>query len=380
MAAIKLTHGLRQAMEGVLVELRGAFSASRATMVFEDLSSGGLHVWSLASQGATLQYVPAPPSDRDLWWFPVPVAGSVWFVTRRRGGLRVVGDGPASYPSPPSDEALARCLGSGRRLIAGEVRLGDEWRGRLFLHDPSGPRDHRARRWLAGMLPQVGSALYSLYLLGRLRERATAVERTRIARELHDGLIQSLVGLEMRLDVLRRRPGLEGQLAGELAEIQEQLHEEAVGTRELMQQIRPVEADGRDLPDLLASMADRYRRDTGIDARFTCEPSDVRMPPRVARELVRVAQEALVNARKHSRARHVVVELREAADAWRLTVDDDGRGFEFEGRFTLDELDRARRGPLVIKQRVRGMGGSLTLDSSPGRGTRLEVTVPRSAP
>ena len=65
------------------------------------------------------------------------------------------------------------------------------------------------------------------------------------------------------------------------------------------------------------------------------------------------------------------------AAAWRLAVDDNGRGFDFYGRFSLDELDQARRGPLVIKQRVRGMGGTLALASTRGHGSRLEVTVPR---
>ena len=105
--------------------------------------------------------------------------------------------------------------------------------------------------------------------------------------------------------------------------------------------------------------------------------TDVSLAPRQARELVRIVQEALVNIRKHSGARTVVLRLTAADDGLVLTVDDDGRGFQFEGRLNLDELDAARRGPLVIKERVRVLGGTMRIDSAPGRGSRLEIFVPR---
>jgi signal transduction histidine kinase len=146
-----------------------------------------------------------------------------------------------------------------------------------------------------------------------------------------------------------------------------------------MQELKPLDVSAGDLPGQLASAADRFRRDTSIVTTFVCDLNDVRIAPRAAREILRIAQEALVNVRKHSGARNVVLRFAADDDRWRLTVDDDGRGFEFAGRHTLDELDAARRGPLVIKERVRGLGGALTIDSTPGRGARVEVDVPRSA-
>ena len=145
-----------------------------------------------------------------------------------------------------------------------------------------------------------------------------------------------------------------------------------------MQQLKPVELGVGDLPGRLASTADRFRRDTSIDTNFICDLDDVQIAPRVGREILRIAQEALVNVRKHSGARHVLLRFGAEGDHWRLTVDDDGQGFEFAGRYSLDQLDAERRGPVVIKERVRGLGGTLTVDSTPGRGTRLEVDVPRS--
>jgi signal transduction histidine kinase len=123
----------------------------------------------------------------------------------------------------------------------------------------------------------------------------------------------------------------------------------------------------------------RFERDTGIAARFTTDLADITLPPRVCHELVRIVQEALVNVRKHGAAHHVMVRLAARDGRIRLEIDDDGRGFAFEGQLTHVELDALRRGPRVIKERVRAIGGELTVDSAPGRGATLRITVPQEA-
>ena len=100
------------------------------------------------------------------------------------------------------------------------------------------------------------------------------------------------------------------------------------------------------------------------------------MPPGVCRELARITQEALVNVRKHSRAKHVLVRLGSARGNTTLVVEDDGQGFSFTGRLSQEEMDAARKGPVVIRERVRFISGELTIESNPGQGARLEVSVP----
>jgi signal transduction histidine kinase len=101
------------------------------------------------------------------------------------------------------------------------------------------------------------------------------------------------------------------------------------------------------------------------------------MPHPVFRELARIVQEALVNVRKHSQARQVLVRLGTKNGNWKVEIEDDGRGFPFEGRLSQHELETTGKGPLVIKERVRLIAGELTIESSPGRGSRLEITVPQ---
>ena len=101
------------------------------------------------------------------------------------------------------------------------------------------------------------------------------------------------------------------------------------------------------------------------------------MPPATCRELARVVQEGLVNIRKHSGAHSALVSFAAQNGSWKLVINDDGKGFPFAGRFHLSELDDFRRGPTVIKERIRAVGGDLLIESTPGRGSRLEITVPQ---
>jgi signal transduction histidine kinase len=128
---------------------------------------------------------------------------------------------------------------------------------------------------------------------------------------------------------------------------------------------------------LLSDTVERFQRETGISARFLSELEVLDMPQQICRELARIVQEALVNVRKHSQARQVLVRLAAGNSAWSLTVEDDGRGFPFSGTLSHAELDALRKGPVVIKERVRLIEGELTIESNPGRGSRLEITVPR---
>jgi len=112
--------------------------------------------------------------------------------------------------------------------------------------------------------------------------------------------------------------------------------------------------------------------------RFVTDLDELDMPQRVCREILRIVQEGLVNVRKHSGARHALVRLGSSPDKWSLTVEDDGKGFPFSGRYSEARMEEDRKGPMIIKERVGLIAGELTVESNPGQGTRLEITVPRN--
>jgi len=264
-------------------------------------------------------------------------------------------------------------------LMTVSFMFGREWSGRIILLDPSltGETEEELR-FLEELVRQVGPAVYNVLLLRRLRLRAGAVERARFARELHDGAVQSLIAVEMQVDVLRRQsPGRPGLVTEELGRIQGLLREEVLKLRELMQQMKTLDVDSKKLLGLLSDTVERFQRETGISARFLSDLDELNMPQPICRELARIVQEALVNVRKHSKARQVLVRLGSRNGAWHVLIEDDGRGFPFAGRVSQSELDTLGKGPLVIKERVRLIEGELTIESSPGQGSRLEITVPQ---
>jgi signal transduction histidine kinase len=264
-------------------------------------------------------------------------------------------------------------------LISVSFSFGREWAGRIFLVDPALTGDiEEELHFLQELIRQVGPAVYNVYLLRRLRLRAGAVERARFARELHDGAVQSLIAVEMQVDVLKRQAASKSvSLPDELGRIQGLLREEVLKLRELMQQMKSLDVDARKLIPFLGDTVERFQRETGISARFVSEMEQVDMPPQMCRELARIVQEGLVNIRKHSGAKQVLVRLSSRDDHWMVSIEDDGRGFPFSGRMSQEELESLGKGPLVIKERVRLIEGELTVESNPGRGSRLEISIPQ---
>jgi signal transduction histidine kinase len=266
-----------------------------------------------------------------------------------------------------------------RRLILAPVAFGDDWTGRIFVFEPRRKMPLiEMTEFLRTLIRQVSPAVFNVYLQNRLQAKAGALERARVARELHDGVIQSLIGVEMQLEVLRGQAPLKDTPAGgEVLRLQNLVRDEVLNLRDLMQQMRPAEFDPDELLDHFADMVQRFGRDTGIQARFVTDLKAVSLERPVCFELVRIVQEGLANIRKHSAATRVHVKFHIWDNAWRLEIGDDGRGFPFEGRLSQMELDVRGVGPAIIKERVQAIGGQLTIDSIAGRGSRLEILVPQ---
>lgn len=201
--------------------------------------------------------------------------------------------------------------------------------------------------------------------------------RLQIAHELHDNIIQTLVSAALRFEALGRGPS--GQLdVGELDAGIEVLHEGIADLQDLMERLRPRDVDPSHFLEAVASVVQRFRRDSGIDATFLADPVEPTIAPATCRQLLRIVQEGLTNVRRHSGAQHVIVRLRSEPGVWRLSIDDDGRGFPFDGLWSLHALELERRGPLVIKERAHAIGADLFVESHPGRGARVEIILPKT--
>jgi signal transduction histidine kinase len=131
--------------------------------------------------------------------------------------------------------------------------------------------------------------------------------------------------------------------------------------------------------EYVSDLTAEFEHDTGISARFCSDGDPIQLPPAVAGELVRIVQEALLNVRRHSGAKNVSIRLSSGQGRWRLLIQDDGLGFDFTGRLCMEELEAKRQGPYVIRERVTTLGGNLEIESTPGRGARLEIALRKDA-
>ena len=216
------------------------------------------------------------------------------------------------------------------------------------------------------------------YLAERQRELRAEVERARFARDLHDGALQSMISVVMQLDVLRRQSVAQAGMVGpELGRIHDLLLEEARKLREFMQQMKPVNVNGKNLRAHLAELVERFQRETGITAELVCKSNVAALRAEACDVVARIVQEGLVNVRKYSGASHVLVQLDRGDGGWQLIIDDDGRGFPFSGSFSQADLEVDGKGPLVIRECVRSIDGELLLESIAGRGSRLVITIPQ---
>ncbi len=371
--------GLDEVMRALFDEYQQIFSAERCYIVSQDLNTERVFLWHSSTRETPEQepYVTESPEAKLALMRSLP---RVFFAEKMRNGQwwaksiegQIVSHGVIGVPAFPfhPDEV--------RTIISCGAELGHEWSSRLLLINARiGEDEEQELRFVERMLTQTLPALYSVYLVRRLRARVGAMERARVARELHDGAIQSLISAEMRVDVLRRKsqresPGFTEELAG----VQELLRQEILNLRELMLQMKPIDLGPQQLLDFMADSVDRFRRDSGIGARFVSDVNeDIALTPHICRELIKILQESLMNVRKHSAATNVLVTFAHTSGSYRLSIADDGKGFEFSGKIQISDPLSTAKGPTIIKERVHGIGGQLSIESYPGHGSRLEIMV-----
>ena len=293
-----------------------------------------------------------------------------------------------SYMLDGSDSAWANADQS-RSVNYDNLRHGD-YRFRVKAELPSGMFSESAldftiephyyeTSWfrLFGIL-LLASTVFAGYKLRERQVRARFAlvleERARLAREVHDTIAQGYVGIASQLDVVEMTmpPGASSaRVALDFA--RRMVRHSLTEARRSLMDLRADASETYNLAAALQSGADRWTANSGaqIDVRITGDDST--LPEEVAHHVFRVAQEAIVNAVKHAAADRIDVELKIKPQELCLRIADDGSGFEPEEAFTSR---RGNFGLIGMRERAERIKGHLYLDSHPGKGTRLEVTVP----
>ena len=377
-------HGVFESMIGTLVKL---FSARQAFVVLQHSLGDQPTMWTVERRpDSGHPIVAAHPLEAAAHARYLRGHGHTdWHIRRRRRGCSFTLVDPDSRCASTDRLPVARAVldaQSCRAVMSVPLLVRGKLAGRVFLLDPQvGFDPYGALRLAHRIAAEFGERLQAVYRLRRLRSQVEHEERTRIALELHDGVLQSLSGVEMRLDVVRRHiEAVAPSDAQEIVRIEAWCRAEAKNIRLLTRRMARMQlpADSKPVEEDLTALVQRFERESGISARFVSD-SRQRVPARLHAEVTRIVQEGLVNVRKHSGAHHVFVHAVTSAGRLKVSIADDGRGFPFAGRRSLRELEAMRQGPAVIQRRVKALSGRLIVESMPGKGARLDVDVPLQA-
>ncbi len=390
---LRFDRGLTESIRQALGELALAFQCEQACLVSRDDELERIFVWRIRPEDREYPGPETLPLSRSETFLLDSMEVSLcWDYGDGRGAGfgwdRRTGQRFRNIPAPPT---TTRDEFGARALLAVTLETGGRPSGRVLLINPSlkgaqtqnGARPHYRRftpsdlRWLEQIVRHISQPLENVFLLRNLRARAVESERSRISRDLHDGVLQTLLSLKIQLGVLRQKlPKKFERATDELAGLHKTVQQESEELRRMVTDLRPLRVESADMRELMLGFAERFRSEHGMAIDLFIEDRNLRIPDRICRELFQIYRESLHNVKKHAHASHVVVKLAQDEKRVSLVVDDNGRGFSFSGRYTSEELDRLRLGPISIKERTRSVGGTLTVESNPGHGARLTVEIP----
>ncbi len=222
---------------------------------------------------------------------------------------------------------------------------------------------------------QLGVAVENARFQERAAQVAILEERGRIARELHDSLAQTLGWLNLKAEMLADslEHGEMEKAQAETAAIRRVVREAGYDVRESIDGLRTRPAEG--LVPTAAAWVSEFGRRSGLLTEFRATDGEVRLPPVVESEALRILQEALTNVRKHAQARQVRVSLQVSAVRAELVVEDDGQGFVYNAAHDAEHF-----GLRIMRERAEGLGGTFNVETAPGRGTRVTARLPLHLP
>ena len=376
---VRVEKGVAESVRLVLSELAREFDCERALLVICDEEVERVFTWA-ADQDRRHVIAPevlplskaeaylADNLDQTVCWNSLDGQG------RGFGWHRTTGAPLREMQNPA---AIVRQVLNARSIMAVTATSAGHPVGRMLLINGRRRFTKQDLTWFERLARHLNAPLDNVFQLRNLRTRAVESERSRISRDLHDGILQTLMSLNIQLGVLGRKASHAPEAAShELALLQKTVKQEGEELRQMVKDLRPLRVESADLREMMYGFAERYHNESGTIVDLFLEENDLRAPDRICREVFQIYRESLNNIKKHAHASHVVVKLWQDDTKVFLVVDDNGQGFSFSGKFTSEELDRLRLGPISIKERTRTVGGVLTVESNPGHGARLTIEIP----
>ena len=276
---------------------------------------------------------------------------------------------PRSAGMPPNHPPM-------RSLLAVPITCKGPFRGNLYLTEKAtAPRfSQEDEETLARFATAAATAIDNAHLHEQLRSLAIAEERVRIAREMHDGMAQILAYVNTKAQAVQAHlaRGRHDEAASQLNQLADAAREVYTDAREGINALRTELGPGLSFHEALEAYIGRWESQSGMTGRLRVE-GDLLLPANVELQLLRIIQESLANARKHSGARVVDVALRRQDGRIFAEIRDDGAGFDPE---RSRRSDFPRFGLAIMRERAESIDGQLEISSDPASGTRVRIEIP----
>jgi signal transduction histidine kinase len=340
----------------VLLDARyGAISVLDEEGTIVEFVTSGLSV-------AESQKIGDPPEGRGL----------LGLMLRQGRSLRI-----ADVQKDPRSAGLPANHPEMDSLIGAPIICSGPFRGNIYLTNKTTSESfsQEDEETLTRFAATAAVAIDNSYLHKQLQSFAVAEERSRIGREMHDGMAQVLAYVNTKAQVVGEylRLGKTVQAREQLEQLAAAAREAYTDVREGILALRTQTGSGHTLASALIDFFDQWQDRSGVAGELRIDGS-LRLAPETELQLLRIIQEALTNVRKHASASRVDVELTETDGRIIAVVADDGIGFDPEG---LRRSRFPRFGLAIMNERAESVGGSLSIESAPSRGSRVRIDVPQ---
>lgn len=263
-----------------------------------------------------------------------------------------------------------------RTLLAVPIPCRSPFLGNLYLSEKENRADFTSsdQETLERFAVQAGIAIDNAHFHAQAADLAIAHERLRIAHEMHDGLAQVLGYVNTKVQAVDAyvRRGAIDEASAQLRELAVSARSAYTDVREGIIGLRTLPGPEKNLSEVLREFLQQWKEQSGISADLSMD-SDLRLKADVELQLVRIIQEALTNVRKHARATTARVELSSAGGKLLVSIFDDGVGFN-PAQKSRGEFPRF--GLSTMRERAESVGGTLTIESSPGNGAAVRLELP----
>ena len=346
------------------------FAAKRGLIVWQDPEEP--HLTLVRKDFGALQTSGLPNVDQGALVATELVNAPFLYDRRRNAVLYRAGTRLRDFTGMPLQPILAT-MADYHRVLVIPIEASTA-RGLVMILDPPDPvnEDLTVAIMVGG---QVSLTIESWQLHSELRVAAASEERVRLARDLHDGVLQFLAGARLQLDLISRTELTEAARQ-RVKQMVEAIDEEQRGLRGVINAMRRTpEIAVAKLSSSLDHLTNHLSRSWDALVSAKVEPANLIVSDSMEDELIRMTREAVANAVRHGGARKIDIEVRQIDDDLHIRIGDDGRGFAFEGRLANDELASYAERPRSLHDRIIAMGGAMAVTSGKS-GADLEMRVP----